>query len=764
MTRLDILSFGSNSLLFFFVFALFPSRFILSHPGSCNFTFDHCHVCTCQAQSYLNDTFAIFNQPNRIMANIHNLSTILVETPSINSDKRIESVIEEEYLPKTRPHRWSWARYIWDCLCIFYAYWTFVADVPLDLLYHTVSATSGSAIKDVGSTADEHSHAGDEQARPMGQLALHPKLPLLAVSARMSMEIRFYHTFTSQEVCRFKVIIPESQPHDQSRRGTVITCLQFSSGDILAVGLSDGTVHIVQQNLWAVVNSMPNSSSTSHRLHVQVVNFLTGHGSDISARFLGPVTNLVFSPTSRLDMGVSAWLAVGTEKSGVWVWNQRTKQTLRAFHTGGVKQGSLHWVPFIREVVTESKPVINPPTPAPMEERLLNQSIIQRFEKVLGNAQDMLKLDEYFAPASVKKALPSVKPDLSHLPRRPPLEEVAGTKSLDSQTVLAVGTKSGQIRVQKVWHSSTSIHMETFVDFPFRKSPNSRPKFPSNSHTAGVEISHLVVRPISLAREAVIVPMLVAFAREASSKLHEVVVHLPFNQRAVPTPWSRCAYDGAKTLLRHIVNFTFLITQTDHEWLPDIFVPSIDESVPSISYRGASSVGLSPSSPFSQASLISLSITHSHLITGGALLATLRPAVLESIGASQHDSCVVLSPSDPEVNPSTMNHLARIIPRNPNPTPFSPQPKPLPRGYYARMFAVLDPPNSYLQTPNARAESPVQHDYTCGQAQWGMSRDARVLGAFLYQPASFLDPGIGVALFEWEAYEKRELDRLSRVI
>lgn len=693
------------------------------------------------------------------MAKIYNLSTILLKPLPVDSSPGVESKVEGR-LPKPRPRPSSWAQCVWDCLCIFYAYWTFFADVPPDLLYHAVSTTPASAIKDVSPAFEEHHEAGGKHARPMGQLALHPKLPLLAVSTPGSIEIRLYQIFDSREICRFEVTISKIEAHGRSRRGAVITCLQFSSGNILAVGLSDGTVRVVEQNLWAIVKSTPDSSGACHRPDAQVVNFLTGHSSDISARFLGPVTNLVFSPTLRYDPGVNAWLAVATENSGVWVWNQRTNQTFRAFHTGGVKQGNLHWVRLDREKHTEPIPLTHPATPARGEEKLLGQSTIQRYENVFGNAQDIRKLDEYFAPASMKKVLPPLLPNLSCLPSRPRLRHVADTSASDGQTVLVVGTKSGQVRVHKIWHSSTMIQMETFVDFPLRNSANSRPKFPSKSRTAGVEISHLVTRPVSLAREAVKVPMLVAFACEASSKLHEVVVHLPFKERSVPMPWSRRAYNGARTILRHFVNLTFLITQTDHEWLPDIFAPPIDDSVPAVTYCGASSVRPSSSPPYSQASLISLAVTDSQPATG-ALLATLRPAMSRRIGISQRNSCVLLFPSDPAVSPSAMNYLARIIPQNPSPflpTPFPTRTKPMPRGYYSRMLAVLDQSDGHLQTsPNAPAESSVEHDYTCGQARWGMSRDGRVLGAFLYQPASLLDPGVGIALFEMEAYEKRGL-------
>lgn len=80
------------------------------------------------------------------------------------------------------------------------------------------------------------------------------------------------------------------------------------------------------------------------------------------------------------------------------------------------------------------------------------------------------------------------------------------------------------------------------------------------------------------------------------------------------------------------------------------------------------------------------------------------------------------------------------------------------------MMAGFGHPNNHLQPPGFSAEPSVQHDYACGQARWGMSRDGRVLGAFLYQPASFLDSGVGIALFEMELDDKGRFDGLWSTI
>lgn len=678
------------------------------------------------------------------MAGIHNLSTILVGPQSPNSFAETQRKTEEG----PRPRLSTWAQCLWNFLCLCYAYGTFLGEIPFDVLMRNILVAPGSANKDVYLTVEEQRESEAKCARQVGQLALHPNLPLLAVSTRSSIEVCLYNTVDSQQICKMEVINPKHDLHAQSIKDAVITCLQFSGGNVLAVGLCDGTVRIIKQNLQALVKTWPDSSVSLHQPKIQEVGFLPGHTSDISARFLGPVTNLVFSPTLRRDAGVSAWLAVTTEQSGLWLWSQSTQRTYSTFSTGGVKPGNLHWVRLARELVTESEPLTyRASAPTPAEKITLGQSTIQRFEHVFGSAQDMLTLNECFAPASMKKPLLGGKLSSSPISRRPPPADVADTGDLDGQTVLVVGMKNGGVWVQKVWHSSMIIDMETSVDVPLRHLANSQPIFPSRYHTARVEISHLVVRSVSVGRNAVTVPMLVAFTRDTSSRLHEVVVHLPLKQSVPPIPWSQCVCDGAKEILRQFVNFTLFSMAINYEWLPNIFAPSTDDRVLAVRCLGARSGGPGPSSPFSWSSLISLSITPHRYPAAGALLATLRPTLPQPNRKPQPNSCVLLSPSDSKVSRSALDQLARIIPQRPNPFPV-PR-KPLPQGYYSRMMALLEPSEDYHhQIPYASNEPLVEHEYTCGQAGWGMSRNGRLLGAFLYQPASLLDFGVGVALFE----------------
>lgn len=677
------------------------------------------------------------------MAKLFNLSTILIQPLPNDPHIKNKDTHEGVTLPKTRLPSLNWVRRLWDRLCLFYAYWNFLADIPLDLFCKAVSAALLSDAESVGSTTEQLDEVKDNISHHMGKIALHPRLPVLAISTPSSSEAYLYNTSSSEEIFRIKI------PLDQKITKSVITCLQFSSGDLLAVGFSDGTVRTAQHNLGTTIKSGRGSHTAYQQPEVKLVKFLPSHSSDINEKFLGSVTNIVFSPASSNQININPWLAVATEKSGVWIWNLRTKQALRAVCTGGINEGCLHWVRLNKNLNPEP-PLPGPPSePAPAEESRLGESTIQRWGDVFGNAQDLLKLDEYYAPSSPTNNFPPIAPKLPH----PLPGDVSGEKEFDGQSVLVVGTKSGKIRVQKIWHSSIMIQMEKFVEFTPHTLVKAPGKFPSKPSTNDREISHLVIYPTSLTQEAVTVPLLVAFTGEASSCLHAFDVNLAFHIYAAPL--SRRTYDYGKALFRQFLNFTFIVTQTDHEWLPDTSAPTINDSVPAVTYSGVHLVRLSPSSSAPTASLMTISAHHS--TPTSVFLATLKSKNSRPIGHTQSSFCVLLSPGDPAAHSSTMTPFTSIIPLIPDPFLPSPLPtpvKPSPRGYYARMTAVPNIPNGHINVPDISAQSLVEHDYTCGQAQWGMSRAGRLQGAFLYKPASLVDPGVGVTLFEVEVDER----------
>lgn len=679
------------------------------------------------------------------MTDIHHLPTILVEELPTDSYTELESRTNEGFSPKPQPRLpdWvNWIRCVWDFLCSFFTYWNLLDDVPPDLLYHTWNAMPHHS----GSIGEVHGEVKDDNEHPIGQLAVHPKLCLLAVAVGCSTQIRLYETTSSVERCRFEAVPSKAVSHSQRQGNPVITCLQFSSGDILAVGLSDGTVHLIQQKLKAMVLGTMRYS-TDYRPDIQVVKLLPKHSLDINAKFLGPVTNLVFSPTSISKTSVSEWLAITTEKSGVWLWNQISKQALRAIRTGGVNQGCLAWVCLAREPEPEKKPIFSKLPPASTSTINLTKSTAQRWENSFGDLQDVFKLNEYFDSASPKQALPQAEQ---------PAEKINDTKTFDGQSVLVVGTKRGQVRVHKLWQSSTDTKIEGFVDFFPHPYTHTVPFLPSRSTVAGFEISHLIVRRLVLTKEFVTLPLLVAYVGEASSELHAFHIQLLYQESA--RPLAKQAYHWAKEILRQLVNLTFLVTRTDREWLPSLSTSSGSASLPAVASRGGHSVRLDNSSSHGHVSVISLSALRSS--RQECLLATVRPALSELSGQPQRDSCVLLDPSDLEVSESIMTPLVGI-----NPlvlTPFRPVPfaaLPPSGGYYTRMMAMLDHPIGHHQAPYVRVPTKlvVEHNYKCGQTRWGRRFDDRVQGAFLYQPASLLDPGVGVAVFEMEVPAKERL-------
>lgn len=102
----------------------------------------------------------------------------------------------------------------------------------------------------------------------------------------------------------------------RARKRSIVTCLPLSR-DILVIGLSDGTVHIAEENLRATVESLSSLHDTRDQPDVEVVKFLIGQSSNFDAKVLGAMTNLVCSPISNSVMSVSPWQALATEKKNL---------------------------------------------------------------------------------------------------------------------------------------------------------------------------------------------------------------------------------------------------------------------------------------------------------------------------------------------------------------------------------------------------------------------------------------------------------------
>lgn len=134
--------------------------------------------------------------------------------------------------------------------------------------------------------------------------------------------------------------MPGDTSHGQAIVKSSITYLKFSKGNYLVVRLSDGTVRLIQKD-FATMNQSPPTLEIAQHLNSERVMLLPLDDSRDNATFAGKVTNLVFFPSTGGMPGDAVWLAVATEKAGIWKWNQRTSQAIHAVSTAGINEGCL---------------------------------------------------------------------------------------------------------------------------------------------------------------------------------------------------------------------------------------------------------------------------------------------------------------------------------------------------------------------------------------------------------------------------------------
>ena len=185
----------------------------------------------------------------------------------------------------------------------------------------------------------------------LGQIALHPTLPLLAVASPSSAEILFYSTEISKYLWHHRFASANAPGRSRASEGSeftnsvnlpYVTCLQFSKGNHVVAGLSNGTVHIMEQNLPTMVKSAPklidDYAPTTHSIKLLPIN-----DPSLYVKCVGRVTNLAFSPNSE-EQEEGAWLVIATKRTGIWIWNKRSRQIFRAVTTRGIGEGCLHWI------------------------------------------------------------------------------------------------------------------------------------------------------------------------------------------------------------------------------------------------------------------------------------------------------------------------------------------------------------------------------------------------------------------------------------
>lgn len=646
----------------------------------------------------------------------------------------------------------SWLRTFWIYLCLVLVHWDLISDIPLDMYFRALFAKTPPR----ESTLTSSLQVGQKGIRcTVGQLALHPRLPLLAVCLTDSTEIILYNTGTSRQVRKFRVKLPKIVKSNGDMTNCVITCLKLSMWNKLAIGLSDGSVRVLEQNLAKILTS---DQDEDKRVGVRCIKLLPDNTPDVGARFVGSITNLVFSVATGIMAGADCWLAIATQNSGVWIWNENSSQVIRVMNTVGINEGCLQWISLSSDK-PKKRPIVS--TPVAPEPKRLSESEIRKLGGIFGNADDISNLDEYFATPPRKKT-PSRGIHFSNstsfasspynrsdtLGSRPSVTTPPSAPVTDNGTLLIIGTKDGKIRFQKLFHSCRMMRLLSLVEFSPAAfaQPDRERTFTSMSGPASGEITHLIIHSPELTEIDVRVPILVACTGEKSGILHEFSVAVP--RERFHEPFLSRLSGLAMAVQRSLINIVLSLTNIRHRLL---FRQPPDSKLGRITYRTAHGILLSCGSRDSQKGFLTAAAT----LPGNSLV--LMTLQADDSSNSHHlerqtkktSECVIFSHDSLA---ATFTAVATINPLFPAPPPLAPSQPVRPKGFFSGQLydagILVNPAPEANEPPKAGEMMMCVHDFTCGQVAWGKNRFGQDIGAFAYQPASMLDPGVGIGKFE----------------
>ncbi|MCJ1428275.1 hypothetical protein MMC29_006184, partial [Sticta canariensis] len=488
------------------------------------------------------------------MGTISHLPSILIET---NEDA---PVLFAEPLKRHWGRR-LW-RDFWTLLSLVQLYWDLLSHIPLDL-YLSAGFMDRPDPRESISIDD--------------RLDLHSTLPLLIISAKGSPDVRVYNTETREELWTLRINMPKATRNGQATVKSSITCLKFSKGNHVAVGLSDGTVRFVEQEFATLIKSPPPPESAK-QAKSECVKLLPLGSSRVNANFAGSVTNLAFSPSTDGMPGDDIWLAVATEKAGIWIWSKRTGEAIRVVSTGGINEGCLHWVSVLTKPDTRSTSRKRWPI-----------SKWRRWSGFFKEADDASLMDRYLAP-SPGRADFSVTLKWSAPPHAYDSQPIGssigvfGGHSPETdkdihfgESFLVFGTKTGRLQIQRLWHSSTTMVRETSIELSptaFAQSP--RPLAHRFGPASG-EITHLVMQSPCITTSEAKLTIFMTSKNDADSTIpvHQFSVSLPFKDPL--ESWCGWVPAIAAGILRLFVNF--FLAGTDYRWLSRRIWPSEGDHV-----------------------------------------------------------------------------------------------------------------------------------------------------------------------------------------
>ncbi|MCJ1346067.1 hypothetical protein MMC31_004278 [Peltigera leucophlebia] len=663
------------------------------------------------------------------------MPTILIKkSPDIDQDGKAET--RDTQLPDQH----SWLQGFWFFIDLIIAHWNFISYVPIDIYFRVLFSKPQQNSK-ANSVSTDSDASQNKLQDIIGQLALHPSLPLLVVCLSESREIIFYNTKTCNQLQKFQIRLPKVTGKNGSMTRCSITCLKLSSWRKLAIGLSDGTVRVVEQNLRTMLAT--EEVGEEKKLSLQEVRLLPCSGSDISSKFIGPITNLVFPSNPDVIAGGDSWLAITTEHSGVWIWNEKTRQSVRVINTVGINQGCLHWISLSMK---QSQAV------STLERnRRLNDSTHRKLGNIFGSNDNLSGLDEYYSTSLGNSTSSNLAKSPTPLLKHRTNSSLYGSGVVTPQepvhdpgSLLIFGTKDGNLQVNKIFHSSRMMQSITSVSFYPAAIAQPTGTFQSTSGLASGEITHLVAQSHQISESSVTLPILVASKGDNSSILHQFTVSV-LRKRTVKSNL-RHARDNTKAALRSLFNLALGLSKAHYRWLPrslptDPTQGSITNHIPHfIQLHPISATATKPEKAF----LIS---------------ACTQPGtdlILTTLRLNLSSQCVIFA----------QNHLfgtldpTRVNPLFPMPTrlaePLVPSPSLL-RGHYIKQLAdagLYTPPSTSSSSISSRRQLEARvgmtcvHDFACDGITWGKTAGGISMGAFIYTPASSVDNGVGIGMFE----------------
>ena len=635
----------------------------------------------------------------------------------------------------------SWLLSLWNLVESAYQKFINYSSIPFDLL-----AALFLRHRSLSSVPEEATASTKLQET---RIALHPELEILAVAPITGSCVLFYDTSNTRHLwcCRLKrcsLDVPQGLKSASTSNNT-ITCLQFSTANQLAIGLSDGSIVLLETELSQLLKRTTRRQSRQ-KSTVEHIRLFPCDDSNLYSKAVGSVTNILFSPTET-DTDNNTWLAIGTKHSGIWIWNNHSNQAVRALESRGIDPGCLHWV-SLKDI---DSPDDRYSTPTGQQNHL-TASTLQKYHNSFGLDEDIAALDSYFAPSlrsSLVESFSNDTPHLSHfraalssIQQSVPVEPEKKVSSYDGESLLIFGSQDGSVRIQKLWHSYRSMKLETSHAFvpacvarlwplshtnhswreAISKTIVARDFFPTNA------IHHLWLGASNITKETISVELGMSL-RNGSTSTQTFNVSLPL--KTPPAGFLENVPLAVASMYKALMNL--ILIPSGHQWLG---IQSFRAGVLNYVQQGVNQqfAGL----PRSRGSIGAISNLGS------------SPQFLLAIESDTDCNDCILSYQGNISNLTTP--VATII------SPFlteKPVPSKEPHSWAEDLlgeFGIHPRRTGHSRLASQRKDSAAgttqDQSIEYGQVGWGVSSSGSPVGAFAYWPASGTEDEIGIGLFE----------------